>query len=404
MISRFASAGKFLFDAFTVSLVLVILGSGSSFPSAFLWLGSSFGMAAAALLAFWKYPYRAGIAVAIAFAGALAAFLSGMPLWIAAALAAVAVYRLHARFAEWDTGSEDDGNTMLFWVLLYSAVLVIDLLSAKDGATEEANALILAAFSFYVLFHLVYRFLIGRTAGTKLWQAGAVGAVVLSISAAAALGVYQAGPAARNFAGAAAGWLLKGILWPFAPLMEKAADYFTGLSRSQEAQETFSKLGPSDAAEELQQTAANYSPSNFPAEQFFAVGAVLIILLLVFYMRRTKPAIQQELPAALSEEIRLPSTRSEEQVEAEAKVCYSEMPLELVRQSYRKFEQEAQSAGFGREPHETVKEWMTRMGWPATASFFHTYEWIRYGSGTVSEGEASPFLEELRKIKEDFSE
>jgi hypothetical protein len=42
------------------------------------------------------------------------------------------------------------------------------------------------------------------------------------------------------------------------------------------------------------------------------------------------------------------------------------------------------------------------MGWPATASFYHTYEGIRYGSGSVSEDEARPFLEELRKIKEEF--
>lgn len=402
MMPRFSSSGRFLFDAFSVSLVLVIFDNGTAQPLAFLWLGSSFLMAGAAFLAFWKFPYHSGSAAAIALASMVPALFLGMPLWLAAILAALAVYLLHARFAEWDADAGQDGNTLLLWVLVYLAVLFIDLLSADRGAAGEANAIILAAFSFYVLFHLAHRFLHGRTAGAKLWQPAVAGAAVLSAAAAAALAVYWIGPTARNFAGTAAGWLLQGVLWPFAPLMEKAANYFSGLSSTQEAQETFAKLQTSEAPEELQQAAADYSPSEFPVELFFGAGAVLIILLLFFYLRRTKPALQTELPASPAEEVRFSSIGNEEAVQASEKVRYSEMPLEIIRQSYRLFEQEAQSAGLGRHPHETVKEWMNRMEWPASDSFFRTYEKVRYGLGTVAEKDALPFLEEIKKIKAEY--
>lgn len=402
MTPRLASSGKFIFDAFSISFLLVFIGDGTSSPLAFLWLGACFGISAAAFLAFWKLPYRSGISAAIALCGFLAAFLLGMPLWLAAALCALAIFMLHARFSEYDSSTGQDGNTLLVWVLLFASALVFDILTPPRGASREIYAIILAAFSFYVLFHLLYRFLLSRSGGTKLWQAAASGVTVLSISAAVAFAVYLLGPGARNFAGAAAGWLLHGILWPFAPLMDKVADYFSGLSQSQEAKETFSELQPPEVPEEMQQTAAASSYAGLPFELFFAAGMVVAAVLLILYIRRTKPEKQTAATASPVEEMRGISSKTQEHTDAGAKVQYSEMQLELVRQSYRKFEQEAEAAGLGRKPHETVREWISRMGWPTTEAFFQTYEGVRYGAGTVSKQEALPFLEEIKIIKEKY--
>lgn len=402
MIFRFASSAKFLFDSFTIAMVLAFLDNGASLPPAFLWLAASFLISGAAFLVFNKIPYHAGVSAVIAFCGLGTALLFGLPLWLAVVLGLISAFLLHTRFSASDYSTEQDGNTLLLWFLVFSAVLFIDLLSMRYDASMKIYPIMFAAISFYVLFHLLNRFFLSRTGGTKPWQVAVSGGAVLSLSALIAFLVYELGPGARTLTGAAAGWLLQLFLWPFSPLMEKAADFFSGLSQSQEATDTFNKLAPPGASEEIRQSVTTSSYSGFPTELFLIAGAVLLLIVLIVYMRRTKSEKPSAVPETRMEEVRSMPSERQGDVETGQAVQYSEMDLEVIRRSYRQFEQQAKNAGVGRRPHETVREWISRMGWSASEAFFQTYDLVRYGAGNVPEQDALPFLAEIKQIKEKY--
>lgn len=402
MIFRFASSGKFMFDAFVIAMVLAFLDNGDFVPPAFLWLVASFMISVIAFLVFSQFPYHSGVSATIAISGAGLMFLFGLPLWLAAFLGILSVFRLHACFSVSENSTEEDGNTLLLWFLVFAAVLFIDLLSMGYDASTKIYPIMFAAVSFYVLYHLLYRFFLSRMGGTKPWQVAIGGGSVIALSALIAFLVYQLGPGARNLTGAAAGWLLQLVLWPFSPLMEKAADFFSGLSQSQEAKDTFSKLGPPEVSEEMQQSAATPSYGGFPMEWVFIAGGVLLLIVLIIYMRRTKSEKPSLKPTHRMEEVRSVPSERKEDAETKEAVRYSEVELEVIRRSYRQFEQQAETAGVGRKPHETVREWVSRMGWSTTDAFFHTYDRVRYGAGAVSEQEAMPFLTELKHLKEKY--
>lgn len=401
MIFRFASFGKFMFDAFVIAMVLALLDHVDFVAPAFLWLAASFLMSVIAFFVFSKIPYHSRISALIALSGLGLVFLFGLPFWLAVVLGILSVFRLHAHFSVSESSAEQDGNTLLLWFLVFAAVLFIDLLSMRYDASMKIYPIMFAAVSFYVLYHLLYRFLLSRTDGTKLWQVAISGGGVLALSALIAFLVYQLGPGARLLMGAAAGWLLQLVLWPFSPLMEKAAGFFSGLSQSQEAKDTFSKLRPPEVSEEMQPSAAA-SYGGLSMEWVFIAGAVLLFIVLILYMRRTKSEKPSLKPAIQMEEIRSVSSERNENAETKETVRYSEVELEVIRRSYRQFEQQAETAGVGRKPHETVREWVARMGWNPTEDFFRTYDLVRYGAGSVSEQEALPFLSELKQLKEKY--
>ncbi|QDY44613.1 DUF4129 domain-containing protein [Planococcus glaciei] len=122
--------------------------------------------------------------------------------------------------------------------------------------------------------------------------------------------------------------------------------------------------------------------------------------MLVIWLVKNKPEKEEPANKGAAVSHRYPTTAANEPSLQPAPVQYAELDVEAVRKAYRALEQEADAAGLGRKEYETVREWMDRMSWTVSESFFKTYDLVRYGSETLTASEGEPFLKEIKKIKE----
>ena len=401
MTSRFWSAGNYLLDAFAISLVLVFINNETAMPLVWIWLLLSLGTAVFSFIAFLKFPYHLAGAGFIAAIVMVAAIGSGVPVWLAAAMGMLALYRLHARFSVFDGGDLQDGRFLLVFVLLFSIALVVSLFNPQAESTGEIYTIAVCAITFYVVFRLFYRYMQTRREGVSFSMMAVAAFGVIGLSAISAFLVFSLAEDARKIAGLALSGILQIVLWPFAGLMEKITEYFSGLSTEQEMKETLEKMEPEKKSEEAQ-AAFQPAAADFPVEFMLAGILVVLFVLLVLWLMKAKPEKKREKEKEAAEIERYAATSANGQDLQPDTIRYSEMDVQAVREAYRSFEKDAQTAGQGRKEFETVREWMNRMKWTVPDSFFNMYDLVRYGSGTVTESEAVPFLTEIKKIKEKY--
>ncbi|WKA49907.1 hypothetical protein QWY22_13465 [Planococcus liqunii] len=402
MISRLWSAGNYMLDAFAISLLLVFLKNETAVPLMWLWLLLSFGAAALAFTLFLKFSYHVMGAALVAAVILIAAMLLGMPIWLAVVLGILTLYRLHARFSVFDGDGQQEGHFLLVFILLFSVALVISLFNPQVENSEEIFAIAIAATGFYVCFRLLYRYMQTRKEGTSFLMLAVGTAIVIGSASLSGFFVYFLAEDARRLAGWILGGVLKIALWPFAGLMEKLTEYLSGLSTEQEMKETLENLDPETLAEEEGQASFQPEAADFPVEFMLAAILLVFFILLVFWLVKNKPEKEEQQEKGAAETRRYPTSSAEEPSEQLTRVQYAELDVEAVRKAYRAFEQQADAAGLGRKEYETVREWMNRMSWTVSESFFKTYDLVRYGSGTLTELEGEPFLEEIKKIKEKY--
>ncbi|MDN7226122.1 DUF4129 domain-containing protein [Planococcus sp. N064] len=402
MISRLWSAGNYMLDAFAISLLLVFLKNETAVPLMWLWLLLSFGAAALAFTLFLKFSYHVMGAALVAAVTLIAAMLLGMPIWLAVVLGILTLYRLHARFSVFDGDGQQEGHFLLVFILLFSVALVISLFNPQVENSEEIFAIAIAATGFYVCFRLLYRYIQTRKEGTSFSMLAVGTAIVIGSASLSGFLVYFLAEDARRLAGWVLGSVLKIVLWPFAGLMEKLTEYLSGLSTEQEMKETLEKLNPETLAEQEGQASFQPEAADFPVELMLAAILLVFFILLVFWLVKNKPEKEEQQEKGAAETQRYPTSSAEEPSEQLTRVQYAELDVEAVRKAYRAFEQQADAAGLGRKEYETVREWMNRMSWTVSESFFKTYDLVRYGSRTLTELEGEPFLEEIKKIKEKY--
>jgi MFS family permease len=401
MISRFWSAGNYLLDAFVISLVLVTINNEPAIPLAWIWLILSAGAAIFSFFFFLKFPYQLLPAGGIAVLVLALAIVVGVPVWLAVVMGLLTLYRLHARFSVFDDGDFHDGHFLLVFVLLFSGALVVSMFNPQADKTDDFYALAIAATAFYVLFRLFYRYMQTRREGVAFAMTAAAALSVIGLSGLCGFLVYFLAEGARKIAGLALGGILQIVLWPFSGLMEKVTEYLSGLSTEQEMKETLGKLEPEKMPEETP-SLGNPAAADFPVELMLAGILAVFFVLLVLWLLKIKPEKEQlkEKESIKIERYATPSVNVQQQPSLYG--IYSEMDLQIIREAYRSFEQEAKAAGLGRKEFETVREWTERMNWNISDGFFKTYELVRYGAGKVAEIEAEPFLAEIKKIKEKY--
>lgn len=402
MISRLWSAGNYMLDAFAISLLLVFIKNETAVPLMSLWLLLSLGAAVLAFVLFLKFSYHVLGTALVAAVIFITALVLGVPIWLAVVLGMLTLYRLHARFSVFDSESHQEGHFLLVFVLLFSAALVISLFNPRVENSEEIFAIAIAAAGFYVCFRLLYRYMQTRKEGVSFSVMAIGTSLVISSASLSGFLVYFLAEDARRLAGWVLGGILQIVLWPFAGLMEKLTEYLSGLSTEQEMKETLEKLDPETLAEEEGQASFQPKDVDFPVEFMLAAILLVFFALLVFWLLKNKPEKEEQQEKGAAKTQRYPITSADEPSEQPTQVQYAEMDVEAVRKAYRAFEQEAETAGLGRKEHETVREWMNRMTWNVSEGFFKTYDLVRYGSGTLTESEGEPFLEEIKKIKEKY--
>ena len=401
MSSRLNAGAKFVMDAFAISFIAIIFTDETLHPLLLWWPLLSFGAAVAAFLLFAKLPYTILAGTALAAGAALGAAALGFPLWLAAGLLLAALYRLHERFSGRDDGSEALGKPMLWIIGLFTAALFTALFNPSPETDRILYGLFAASIATNVLLSLGYRYVLHRAEGVALPQFAAVGSFVLAAGGLTALMVYSIAENVRQGAGAAAGWLLHLMLSPFSGLMEKLGASLSVLSSSEKARETIDKMGPTESIEESELAAAT-AAADFPVEIMLAAVLLVFAIVLVLWLRKWRaekkePDTQQ--PIAV-ERMEMNSAKPLSVEETETNRFSKAVDLQRIRAVYRDFELQADAAGLGRSPSETVREWTARMGWQVSEQFFATYEFVRYGQGEVSANEAHPFLEEIAELSE----
>lgn len=398
---RFLSAGKYMLDAFAISLFLVYLTNEAAMPLPAVWLVSSFAAAVLGFIIFTKRPYHVGIAAVLSVGTMSAAILFGAAWWMVILMILLAVYRMHARFSVVDDGTNADGNFLLIFVLLFCASLVVDLLSPLSDSSPVIFFIVVSALVFYVLFRMAYRYLLSKGQGATFVQAAGTALAVLGISGALSFFVWLLGDEARYGAALVLGGILRLVLWPFSGLMENLTEYLSGLSTDAEMEETLEKMGP-DESEEQAQEMINSGSFDFPAEIFLAAGILVAATALIFWLKKINVEKGTEKPGNHVTVECFPTISETTEADAKSRIGYGDMDLQIVREVFRAFDREAAEAGKGRKDFETVKEWTARMEWPVTDQFFQTYDFVRYGAGSISEKEALPFINEIQKLKENF--
>ncbi|GKW45042.1 DUF4129 domain-containing protein [Planococcus sp. NCCP-2050] len=399
--ARFLSAGKYMLDAFAISLIFVFFANETDLPLAFIWLVSSFAVAVLSFLIFAKWPYHVGVAFALSALTMSAAILLGASVGVALLLILLTMYRLHARFSVLDDGLNADGNFLLIFVLLFCASLIADLFSPLADSSTIIFSIVASALVFYVFFRMAYRYLEARTYGVKLGQAISAALAVVGISGVLSFLVWFLADEVRQGTAFVLAGILRVVLWPFAGIMEKLTDYLSGLSTESEMEATLEKMGPDESEEQAQEIIQSGS-FDFPTEVFLGAGILVALIALIFWLKKVKVEKGIEKPESHVSVERFATIPENVEAEAKSPIVYGEMDLQIVREAFRAFDREAAAAGKGRQDFETVKEWTARMAWPVSDNFFQTYDFVRYGEGSISEKEALPFINEIQKLKENF--
>ncbi|PSL27693.1 hypothetical protein B0H99_1175 [Planomicrobium soli] len=399
MTQRLLSASNYMLDAFLLSLFLVFIDAGTSMPLPFIWLSLNALAALLSFAAFLQIPYRSDV-LAVLGAGSMSlAFFAGASTITFLLFSLAAIYRLHVHFSAGDEELDSDNRFLIKFILLFVTVLSISLINPNAGKSGILYAIAIIAVSFYVVSRLLHHYIKARNEGALLHQLLLSVLGILGLSAVGGVLVYGIAEDTRYALGALLGRLASILFWPLAVLMDKLVEFLNGLSNEEQKQQT---------SENMNMTEGNDPPSSditpaaadFPFELILIAILLFLLFFLVLRLRKVKidKAEKRKATTIKIERFTAPSSSPF----AKEEILYTMVDSDVVRKAFLDFERTAERGDKGRKSHETVREWLKRMGWTATEQFYETYEFARYGNGEIPETKVLPFLEEIKKIKEKY--
>lgn len=403
MNSRLLAAINYMLDVFLISFVLLFIESETAIPLVLVWVGLNALLTLILFLVFRNKAYQLNIAVFIAITVMAVSLVLGASVFVFIIFGMLSVYRMHARFSAADDGTSSDGFFLILFMLLFSSALFFSLLNPGADETNLLFPLAVAAIVFYVCFRMLYSYLLSKDEGARLPQVLATSFAVIGAATFVAWLVYSLAENARQLAGNVVGGILAIVLKPLGGLLEKMVNFLSGLSTEQEMQETLDKMGGEEELPEKAAEMPQFADTDYSAGIVAAVAIVIFVVLLILWLRKVKPekAIEKENAAVQIERFAAVSSSKEQKRSSES--VSSVVDMDIIRQAFRDFEALTAEKEQGREKHETVREWMARKGWSVPDTFFSLYDFVRYGEGDVSEEQAVPFLNEIKKLNEKIS-
>ncbi|WP_341202093.1 hypothetical protein [Planomicrobium okeanokoites] len=398
MTARFSSVTAYIQDAFLISFVFLFIDAGARFPLVLIWLGLAMATALTAAAVSWRKPYNpTPVLIAASLVMALA-LLAGVTAGTFIVLTIISLYRLHARFSELEDKNSGESFFLIMFLVIFTISLVLSIFNPLGSSQLLLFPTAAAAIIFYTVSRLFYRYLNARKEGAKLWQAIAVSTGIIAIASAAAFIFHILADEIRHLAGSVLGGILTIVLWPFAGVLNWLVNFINGLSTEEEKLDNLSNM--EEQAEQPEDLP--YSGGlEFDYTILAGVGIVLAVIIGILLIRKIKPDVANQKEESVAEISRF-SEIAEKLEEPEPARGYNLVNIHEIRKAFREFEQKALIAEKGRLEHETVREWANREALPFTESFFKTYDKVRYSNGLIENREASPFVEELEKINENF--
>lgn len=80
------------------------------------------------------------------------------------------------------------------------------------------------------------------------------------------------------------------------------------------------------------------------------------------------------------------------------------MPVQTIRKEIYLFERYAEKLHLGRGSHETLSEWLKRIGLKAPAGLYEAYDCVRYGEMIIGKEEEAAFLQDIKRLRHNIKE
>ncbi len=399
MNSRLISSIYFMLDAFIVSLVLVFVSQEIALPVAWSWLLGAFFASTIAFVLFSKFAYQLLWVIGISSIIAVGMWVMDVPLWLVLILGILIVYMLHGRYSSFYDEFNTGHHFLMKFLVVFSVCWVFLLLNTDEQSSRLLFTIVPVAVLFYVTSHLLYHYLHSKLDGARFGQAIGVLGILLSIPTIVALVTFFIADEVRNGVGWVVGGTIRIVFWPLALVLEQVSEFLSGLSPEEEMQETIDKLGPEEEAVQSETGVSEITATDFPVDILLGIVLLVCIIVLVLWLRKVKPDVQVPVKESISSIKRHDHYSTESVVPLAAKSTESTMDLHQIREVFRELERAANKVDLGRKDHETVREWVARMQWDITDSFYKTYDRVRYGDKQLPQSQATEFIAEIEKIK-----
>ncbi|ANU27812.1 DUF4129 domain-containing protein [Planococcus versutus] len=400
MSSRLISSIYFMLDAFIISLVLVFVSQEMVLPVAWSWLLGAFFASIIAFAFFSKFSYQLLWVIGISSILAVSMWMMNVPLWLVLILGILLVYMLHERYSSYYDEFNTGHHFLMKFLVVFSVCWVFLLLNPDEQSSRLLFTIVPMGVLFYVTSHLLYHYLYSKLDGAHFGQAITLWGILLSIPTIAAFVTFFIADEVRSGVGWVLGGMIRIVFWPLALVLEQISEFLSGLSPEEEMQETIDKLGPDEEAVQNETVVSDISSTDFPVEILLSFIVLACIIVLVLWLRKVKPDIQVPVKESVSSIKRYDHNSTESVVSLATKSTESTINLHQIREVFRELERAANSVDLGREDYETVREWVRRMQWDVTDSFYNTYDRVRYGDKQLPQSQATKFIAEIEKIKE----
>lgn len=402
MTARLISAIHFMLDAFMISLILVFVSQEAALPVVWSWLLAALMMSCSSYFLFLRHPYRLAWVAGISIIATVAMWAAGVSLWLALLLGMLAIYRLHARYSVLYEEFNHGNNFLMKFLLIFSFCWIILLLNPEEQASQMLFTIVPVAILFYVASHLLYGYFYSKAEGVRFGQAAGAFGILAALAAIAATGTFFIADEVRSLAGWIVGGAIRILFWPLALLLEQGSGFLSGLSTEEEMQETIDKLGPDEEAIQSGSAPGETMQTDFPVEIFLGVMVLVCAIILVLWLQRIKPGSDERIQESRVS-IKRHDNPSVEQFMPSPAALYSHgLDLHQIREVFRGLEILAAEQQMGRKNYETVREWIVRMQWDVTDSFFKTYDQVRYGDKQLPDSQANQFISEIAEIKDRY--
>lgn len=398
MTSRFISFRYFMLDAFIISLVLVFIDQ----PIAWRWIAIALLVSSSAYLLFSTYAYRLIVGIGISLMATLVMWFVGIPLWLALLLGILIIYMLHGRFAVFYNGFSDDHHFLIKFIVVFSVCWVILLLNPEAQSTQSLFTIVPVAILFYTVSHVMYLYGFSKSEGARFSQLASALIALFSMASVAAIVTFYIADEVRRGLGWVVGGVIRLLFWPLALLMEQVTEFLSGLSTEEEMQETISKLDPDKKMVQNDQPIYEAVATDYPVEMLLGLVILSCIIVLILWLRKTKSELQEPVQENSNSTKRYNHQSTKPVVSVATKPLENRMDLHQIREVFRELEKTAKEQNLGREKYETIREWIARMKWDVSDSFYHTYDRVRYGDKQLPELQVAEFIMDIQKIKNDY--
>lgn len=394
---QFESLGKFLQDAWLISFVFVFMQDDTMIAIPFVWIIIMFLIAIAVNTIFLKTGYRLAVSLLVSVIIGLTVFLFGGPFWLFAAIIVFSLWRIQERYAKIQEDATHDGP---FFSLLVGVFALTYFLAIALNKTDALRYIILLAIIGLVLFMLdrmIVQWL--RSKGTNQVSFSKVLIIYISITSGASIIfilIVTIGNKGRELIVSLFGNIIETILYPIGMFIEWLQNIFTNAIRPGANKLTIQFGKEFDEVEETKQVEWLDLPKDLPLIPIIITISIVVIGIIVWRLSKFKTE-KIEIANELAEFERSESVQTQIEDEKSIKWIYS-LETNVVRDEYRKFEEQAGYFGFKRQQNETIREWFKREEWKVSEQFYEIYDVVRYSGLTMNSQNGKWFMKELENL------